>query len=222
MRKILFLTFIFVVINVFSLPKYVFDGKKEKKVKFITYLYPFVFYMDSSEIKVKESEKEFLDIQKKGTLKRKIFTFNSSKIYIDLFVCGFSRASLQMLETVEGKSNKYFAENTLVEAKKKNLKMYIETFKKAYVDTDKYFKSFKKIKPEKLVNEIYFVPFFVKGSPEETSFSTGKYNGDDYFTSYFDKVLRYSPDSESMKKFIKSYAYYLGEVAYIKTYYVEG
>jgi|GEM_PF-5860424 len=219
MRRVIILFFLGVlIIFTSSLPSYRLD-EDDNKVMFTSYFFPLVFSMDTTEVASQNDKKLFGEISQEANLERKVFRYNGDRIYLDYFIAGFARQSMNFSLDLEAQAGSDFYVDTVKEAKKIYLSEYIEFFKKGYIAASRYFDKIED--PEKLVEKIFFVPFLGNGSPEEYSYVLGTSISQTFFDRYELGLQYKDAKSPKIKEFIRDHAYTLGVIAYIRTRYVQ-
>ena len=132
MKKIIILLFLTVLITfTFSLPSFTFDEEKQE-VMFTSYFFPLVFNMDTTEVTSEPDRKMFEKISQEASLERKVFRYNGDRIYLDYFIAGFARQSMNFSLNLEAEVESDFYIDTVKQAKKLYLKEYLEFFKKGW------------------------------------------------------------------------------------------
>ncbi|MCK9225281.1 MAG: hypothetical protein M0R46_03095 [Candidatus Muirbacterium halophilum] len=218
MTKNIFLLFsIFILsINSYSLPLFIED---KEDIKFITYFYPYVFTLSENDITIVNDEKLYENIRINGKFERKIINFQGSKYYIELFISAFSKVSLDNFRILEDYARSGFKADIINKAKLNNIEEYVKNFKKGYLNSRDYFNKFKN--PKETVQKIYSQPFTIPGSPEDSSYKKGELAGKNYFDPYFENMAEFGEHNDKLDDFIKSYAYCLGIISYVKNYYAK-
>ncbi len=210
---------IILVFSVFiteAMPRYV---REEDKISFTTYFYPYVFTYSKDDVKALRDPDMWTEIVREGTLEKKIFDSSTNRFYINNFVIGFAKKSLDTVLLTENYDESGFTEEKLTRMKVENLNVYIENFRRGYYQAHEYLKKSKD--PEETLDEIYYVKEMIAESSEALSFDYGYMAGRNFFEPVFREVSDLSVTSEKATDFIRSYSFSLGMISYIRTYYTD-